>query len=76
MKEEKKNLLLYNNEYQKILDINNEYWVSYALEKENDDNTKLNNEYLQILTCTKKGINLIVIDIGELEVDILKDNQS
>ena len=69
-----KNLLIYNPEYHKIMDIKGKDWTSSILELKTKTKSEISKRDIEFISCTKKYINLVKIDIERSEAKIIKNN--
>ena len=69
-----KNLLIYNPDYSKIMDIKNKDWTSSIFELKTKAKSEIDKKDFEFISCTKKNIYLVKIDGERFESKIIKNN--
>ena len=68
-----KNLLIYNPDYSKIMDIKNKDWTSSIFELKTKAKSEIDKKDFEFISCTKKSIYLVKIDGERFESKIIKN---
>ena len=68
------NLLIYNQEYNNIMSINNKDWISNISEIKDETMLGNNQKQCELIALSKQQIHLIQINAEEMETRVIKDN--